>query len=129
MRVVQNLQMQIGEVDISAIQIDPKSRDDIPRILRGLQYLYVNTELREAIFRLLEEKIAPGVSKDNGRPGMTLWRIVVSGTLRLDLKADFDRLGGLRAKPRFFGNYFQSSTYAFAATHMTATQLIVMVFW
>ncbi len=95
MRVVQNLQMEIGEVDISAIQIDPKSRDDIPRILRGLQYLYVNTELREAIFRLLEEKIAPEVSKDNGRPGMTLWRILVSGTLRLGLNADFDRLGEL----------------------------------
>ena len=36
MRVVQNPQMQIGEVDISQIKFDPKSRDDIPRILRGL---------------------------------------------------------------------------------------------
>ena len=36
MRVVQNPQMQIGEVDISQIKFDPKSRDDIPRILRGV---------------------------------------------------------------------------------------------
>jgi transposase, IS5 family len=92
MRVVQNLQMQLGEVDISVIEIDSKSRDDIPRILRGLQYLYMNTEVREAIFQLLEEKIAPKVSKDNGRPGMTLWRIMVAGTLRLDLNEDYDRL-------------------------------------
>ena len=34
MRSVQNPQMQIGEVDISQIKFDPKSRDDIPRILR-----------------------------------------------------------------------------------------------
>jgi hypothetical protein len=36
MRVAQNEQMTIGEVDISNIRFDPKSRDDIPKILRGL---------------------------------------------------------------------------------------------
>ena len=46
MRVVQNVQMQIGEVDISQIELDPKSRDDIPQILKGLQHLYVNQALR-----------------------------------------------------------------------------------
>ena len=41
MRVVQNIQMQIGEVDVSKAKFDLKSRDDIPKILRGLQHLYV----------------------------------------------------------------------------------------
>ena len=36
MRVVQKQQMQIGEVDISKMKFDHKSRDDIPKILRGL---------------------------------------------------------------------------------------------
>ena len=40
MRVVQNVQMQIGEVDVSKVKFDLKSRDDIPKILRGLQHLY-----------------------------------------------------------------------------------------
>ena len=31
MRVVQNEQMMIGEVDISKMIFDPKSRDDIPK--------------------------------------------------------------------------------------------------
>ena len=92
MRSIQNPQMQIGEVDISQIKFDPKSRDDIPRILRGLQHLYMNLALREEIFRLLEEKIAPKVDKRNGRPGMTLWRILVCGVVRLDLNEDYDRL-------------------------------------
>ncbi|MEI8324080.1 MAG: hypothetical protein WCH44_01740 [Betaproteobacteria bacterium] len=36
MRVVENEQMTIGEVDISKMNFDSKSRDDIPKILKGL---------------------------------------------------------------------------------------------
>ncbi len=92
MRLVQNAQMKIGEVDISQIQFDPKSRDDIPKILKGLQHLYMNIPLREQIFKLLEEEISPGVSKRNGRPGMALWKILVCGVVRLDLNEGYDRL-------------------------------------
>ena len=92
MRVVQNIQMQIGEVDVSKIKFDLKSRDDIPKILRGLQHLYIAPALRTKLFALLEEHIAPKVDKSNGRPGMTLWRIFVCGVVRLDLNIDYDRL-------------------------------------
>lgn len=92
MRVIQNAQMQMGEVDISRIRFDPKSRDDIPRMLRGLQYIYTTLSLREKVFALLEEKIAPKINKRNGRPGMTLWRILVCGLVRIDLNGDYDRL-------------------------------------
>jgi hypothetical protein len=53
MRVVQNKQMQMGDVDILAIKFDPKSRDDIPKILKGLQHLYMQVPVRTAIFELL----------------------------------------------------------------------------
>ena len=92
MRVVQKVQMQIGEVDISKMKFDLKSRDDIPKILRGLQHLYIDLPLRTKIFELLEEHIAPEVDKRNGRPGMTLWTIFVCGVVRLDLNIDYDRL-------------------------------------
>jgi len=92
MRIVQNSQMQIGEVDISQIKFDLKSRDDIPKILRGLQHLYMDIPLRTKIFQLLEAEISPKVSKCNGRPGMALWKILVCGVVRLDLNEDFDRL-------------------------------------
>jgi transposase, IS5 family len=91
-RWVKNPQMQIGEMDISQIRFDPKSRDDIPQVLRGLQHIYMNLSLREKIFVLLETHIAPKVNKKNGRPGMELWKILVMGVLRLDLKWDYDRL-------------------------------------
>ena len=92
MRVVQNLQMQIGEVDVSKVRFDLKSRDDIPKILRGLQHLYMNVPLRTRLFALLEAQIAPKIDKRNGRPGMTLWSIFVCGVVRLDLNIDYDRL-------------------------------------
>jgi IS5 family transposase len=92
MRVVQNPQMQIGEVDIAQIKFDPRSRDDIPKILKGLQYLYLNLPLRTQIFHLLETELAPKVNKRNGRPGMELWKILVCGVVRLDLNEDYDRL-------------------------------------
>ena len=68
MRVVQNNQMTIGEVDVSQIKFDPKSRDDIPKILRGLQQLYMDAPLRSAIFALLESQIAPKINKRTGAP-------------------------------------------------------------
>ena len=92
MRVVQNVQMQIGEVDISKMKFDLKSRDDIPKILRGLQHLYIDLALRTKLFELLEEQVAPKIDKRNGRPGMTLWTIFVCGVVRLDLNIDYDRL-------------------------------------
>jgi hypothetical protein len=84
--------MQIGEIDISQIKFDLKSRDDIPKVLRGLQHLYMDIPLRTKIFQLLEAEISPAVSKNNGRPGMELWKILVCGVVRLDLNENYDRL-------------------------------------
>jgi hypothetical protein len=92
MRVVQNNQMHIGEIDVSHIVIDAKSRDDIPQILRGLQHLYQDQAMRAKLFELLASEIAPTTDKATGRPGMTLWAIFVCGVIRLDLNIDYDRL-------------------------------------
>ena len=92
MRVIQQQQMSLGEIDIASIRFDPKSRDDIPKILKGLQFVYTHPVLRSAIFDLLDSQVAPSVDKGNGRPGMPLWTILVCGVLRLDLNCDYDRL-------------------------------------
>jgi hypothetical protein len=58
MRATTKLQMQLGELDIANIHLDPRSRDDIPQLLRGLQYLYTDKGLREKIFEVLA-KLTP----------------------------------------------------------------------
>ena len=47
--------MMFGRTDIAAIVFDPKCRDDMPKILRGLQGIYTHEELRKRVFALLEE--------------------------------------------------------------------------
>jgi hypothetical protein len=102
--------MQIGQVDIADIEIDMTSRDDIPSILLGLQYIYTTEPLRKAVFKILEDVI-PTQKKDNmgesiavdankGRPGMDQWCILVLGTLRLGLNADYDRIQELANQHR-----------------------------
>ena len=96
MRQVINPQLQFGEQDIAAIVLDPKSRDDIPQLLRGLQHIYTTPDLRARVFAILEEVIPEGrngkADADTGRPGMEQWKILVLGVLRLGLNADYDRL-------------------------------------
>jgi hypothetical protein len=91
MRQVMPKQLQLGEVDISSIQLDNRSRDDIPQLLRGLQYLYEDKSRREQVFAILE-KLTGDVDAGLGRPGMPLWKILVLGALRLNLNCDYDRL-------------------------------------
>jgi hypothetical protein len=98
MRDVFNPQMSLDGVDIGAIYLDPKSRDDIPQILRGLQHIYTEPALRERVFTILREVMPNRVNGEGkadantGRPGMEQWRILVLGVLRLGLNADFDRI-------------------------------------
>lgn len=92
MREVVKLQMKLDEVDISEIKLDLRSRDEIPKLLKGLQHIYCEVELRSKLFDTLEELIPKGVNPDNGRPGMELWKILVLGTLRLNCNWDYDKL-------------------------------------
>ena len=91
-RITNHVQMKLGEIDVSRIKIDSKSRDDIPQILRGIQYLYSQVEIRGKLFEALEKIIPEKIDKSNGRPGMELWKIFVLGILRLTLNCDYDRL-------------------------------------
>jgi transposase, IS5 family len=98
MRNVIHPQLSLDCEDIGAIQLDPKSRDDIPQILRGLQFIYTEPALRDRVFAILREILPSRVSGEGkadanaGRPGMPQWRILVLGVLRLGLNADYDRI-------------------------------------
>ena len=67
MREVQKRQLQFGQIPVDKVWLDPKSRDDIPAVLKGLQHLY--KEKQEELFMLLEKHILPGTHRGVGRPG------------------------------------------------------------
>jgi hypothetical protein len=82
------VQLELGVTPIECIKI-PKSRDELPPVIRALQYIYVTPEINEKVFSLLESRIIP---KKMGRLGLSLWEILVFGVVRLTLDADYDRL-------------------------------------
>jgi hypothetical protein len=101
-------QQTIGQVDIADIQIDVRSRDDIPLILLGLQHLYCTDGLRDKVFQIIKDILptqvvdgqAKVVSAELGCPGMNQWTILVLGCLRLCLNTDFDRIHELANQHR-----------------------------
>ena len=85
-------QLELGATPIEAITFNARSRDDIPQILLGLQHVYKEAGLRDAVFDVLHRHLSQEVDFNNGRPGMDLWVLLVLGTLRLGLNCDYDRL-------------------------------------
>jgi len=129
MRKVINPQMLLGELPIAAIKLDPKSRDDIPQILRGLQHIYTTPELREPVFAILAEvlpvrQVAEKIvtaDPNNGRPGMTQWQILVLGVLRLGLNADYDRIVELANEHKTLRQMLGHSDWAFVKEYNLQT--------
>lgn len=84
-------QLEFGVIPINEVQINHKTRHDLPALLVGLQYAFKNREISESLFEILEEKILSD-KKKTGRRGMSLWEVMVLGLARQTLNADYDFL-------------------------------------
>jgi len=92
LRKIFDPQLTFGQTPIDQIKIDMRSRDEIPKLLLGLQHIYCNPELRQEVFKLLETIIPKKTNSKTGRPGMGLWKILVAGTIRINCNWDYDKL-------------------------------------
>ena len=79
---------------IEKIRLPLKSRDELPPILAGLQWLWMHPTLRAEILALLEAAVMAG-KRATGRTGMDLWQILVLGVVRL---AGLYKLGAAKRK-------------------------------
>lgn len=91
MRKIINLQQNLFNPSKFDFEINLNSRDEIPKLLIGLQQIIITPELRDEVFKILIEMIPDDTSMDTGRPGMDLWQILVLGTLRLNCNWDYDK--------------------------------------
>lgn len=82
---------ELNRPAIEKVIIPLKSRDELPPILAGLQWIWMHPSLKAEVFALLEKKILGG-KQATGRPGMELWQILVLGVVRLGVDANYDRL-------------------------------------
>ncbi len=85
------VQLALGRTPIERVVMPARSRDELPPVLAGLQWVFQAPELSSQIFELLEKKVV-GAKKATGRPGLDLWHILVLGVVRLALDCDYDRL-------------------------------------
>jgi transposase, IS5 family len=86
-----NSQPAFQTTPIEKILLPLDSRDELPPLLAGLQWIWTHPTLKTAILALLEARILAG-KKATGRTGMDLWQILVLGAVRLGLDADWDRM-------------------------------------
>jgi len=84
-------QMNLRTVAISDVKFPLKSRDELPPVLKALQYIFITPELNEKVFALLEKKICSG-KKKTGRKGMDLWHILVLAVVRHACGTNWDTL-------------------------------------
>lgn len=81
--------LMLDAIPIDEVEINLKSRHQLPQLLLGLQHIFMDTELNASVFEIMEQSIIVG---KQGRPGMNLWEILVLGVLRLNLDLDYDSL-------------------------------------
>ena len=85
------VQLALGRTPIERVVLPLRSRDELPPVLAGLQWIFQTPQLNSQVFELLEKKVVGG-KKATGRPGLDLWHILVLGVVRLALDCDYDRL-------------------------------------
>ena len=50
----QQTRKPLEEMQIDQVKLELNSRDDIPQVLRGLQYIFLNPILLEPVLKILE---------------------------------------------------------------------------
>ncbi len=111
-KIIEN-QLKIGQVDIANIELDLRSRDEIPQLLLGLQAIYKDRPTRRKVFEILEQIVPDDIDAGNGRPGMDLWSILLLGTLRLNCNWDYDKLLEIANNHRTVREFLGHTVYEF----------------
>lgn len=85
---------------ISEVRLNLECRDEIIPILRALQHLYGDTELRRDLLALVGRDVNATTSRKRGRRGMSYWEITVLAAVRLGCNLDYDKLQDLAENHR-----------------------------
>ena len=88
-------QQRLDLVPLLTVRLNPRSRDETVKLMRGLQGVYADVATRQAVLDLIRLDVAKDVRTDVGRPGMDLWSIFVLLCAREALRLDYDRLEDL----------------------------------
>jgi hypothetical protein len=93
-------QERLDCLPISEVELNLNCRDEIIPILRALQHVYGDAELRRELLSLVGKDVNKGTSRKRGRRGLNYWEITVLAAARLGCNLDYDKLQDLAENHR-----------------------------
>lgn len=100
MRISHHDQLQLDATPIAEITLDVQCRDPLIPILRGLQHLYSQPQIREQALQHVADDVLQDADPNQGRQGLTLWQIFVLSAARLGANLTYDHLQYLSGNDR-----------------------------
>lgn len=95
MRIPHRNQQYLGCPAVTQVVLNPNCRDRMIPILRALQQIYSQPQLRRQALDLVARDVVGDADPDSGRPGLTLWQILVLASVRLGCNFTYDHLQDL----------------------------------
>ncbi|MDR3338592.1 MAG: ISNCY family transposase, partial [Candidatus Symbiothrix sp.] len=92
------VQLSIGQLQLSELLINPKSKNALEQLIAALKAIYCHPEYNEKLFSVLEKSLSRKSKK--GRPGMNLWVIFVLAQVRMVLNCSYEFLHHLANNDR-----------------------------
>jgi len=93
-------QLRLDQTPIEDVLLNTNCRDEIIPILRALQHIYSQVEVRDAILADVASDVNGSCSAKLGREGMTYWQILVLAAVRLGCNLNYDKLQDLAENHR-----------------------------
>ena len=100
MRLTFQEQPRLDCPPVDAVPLNLNCRDEIIPILRALQHVYGQAQLRCEILELIGNDVNGDSSPDHGREGLSYWTIMVLAAVRLGCNFDYDKLQDLAEQHR-----------------------------
>ena len=100
MRKAVDRQRRLDCPSIKQVWLNVNCRTEIVPILRALQHIYSQPELRDPILRIIGKDVNGKSSAKRGRKGLDYWEILVLAAVRLGCNFDYDQLQNLAEEHR-----------------------------
>jgi hypothetical protein len=100
MRVAFAQQPRLDCPPVDAVPLNLNCRDEIIPILRALQHVYGQPQVRDELLDVIGADVNRDSSADYGREGLSYWTITVLAAVRLGCNFDYDKLQDLAEQHR-----------------------------
>ena len=100
MRKAYSTQQRFDCETVEDVRLNLNCRDEIIPILRALQQVYSQPQLRDEILDLVARDVNDNSRTDRGREGLDYWQVLVLASVRLGCDLDYDKLQDLAEQHR-----------------------------